>query len=130
MRWTRAQDDFIRRNAHMGVDFVTSGLARMGYPRSRDAVKMRAGRIRVSLLTYEICSCCGARVSYTVGGMCASCHEESLVERAKEQNTRLHEEIRRNDLETEKRRVELSREYARWRKRNERLREKANAENK
>lgn len=118
------QDEYIWRNAHKGVDFVTAGLARLGYPRSRETVQRRANRIGVSLLRYEICSCCGARVSHTSKGLCASCHTEQLVEGAKGQNTWLQNELRRNDRETARTNADLIREYDRYRKSNERLRKK------
>lgn len=85
-KWTTRQDEIVMQYAREGAEGVMARLEEAGYRHTKRAVQMRASRLGISLVPYEICTACGGRFR-EVGsdGLCAACHMEELLgrERAK-----------------------------------------------
>ena len=91
MRWTRAEMEFLERNAANGASWLAAALGR-----SKVAVQSKASRMGVSLVYRWTCPRCGRASFQTAGrnGWCRTCELAEQADRAITRNARIRAEIK------------------------------------
>ena len=123
-KWSKEQDNVLMEHGHEGAERCASIIRhRFGVARTPEAVQRRASRIGASMLKWEICIGCGAKVSKLYDdGLCPTCHTKRLIEKNRAETDRIREQIRKAESSDEY--IAAKREYARVRKENSSLRKK------
>lgn len=122
MRWSDDEDSIIEAFASLGVRGVQQALMQDGYDRTQGAIKMRASRLGLSLIAYQVCPKCGRRrKKLHRSGFCDLCAKRDLITAQAVRNRELRAEVMR---EKDEELIKAKRQYNAIRGRNLRLQRK------
>lgn len=98
-RWTADEDEFIKAHRAEGARRVTDGInRRFGTLRTVNAVTMRASRLGVSLMQWDVCPSCGRPTrQLEPDGVCLACHYDKLRANMRAERKQVQAEIAAND---------------------------------
>lgn len=98
-RWSKAEDDILRRYCNRGVDYCRKEISkRCGKVRTANAIRMRGSRIGVSFERYAIAECanCHREFHRTIptNGLCRECSAKETRERLRARKERIERNVR------------------------------------
>lgn len=125
-KWTTKQEEIVLMYANLGAEFIATEIEEeTGVRRSVSSIVSKAHQMGVSMVKYQVCPRCGAKVRKLNRntGLCRDCNMKELRDNALREQAFLIRELNRNE-ETTAEYERIRREYLAVSRANQRLAKK------